>query len=300
MRGPRSRSTVDIGGYLPSESTRCGYLLRLSRPRFWLYLAGPVLVGCVYAAKTANDLFQPIPLALLGYFLVPANVFLYGINDIFDADIDAHNAKKTEREVRYEGSSFVVTVVLTCGLLGCAFIPILPPEASVSLIGVLVLAVEYSAPPFRFKTTPVFDSLSNGLYIIPGITAYAAITGDYPPTGAVAGGWLWAMGMHTFSAIPDIEPDRQAGIETTATVLGERGTYTYCTVCWLAASLVFAVVHPFFAVILLVYPLLAISIRRSSVSVTKAYWWFPVINTFTGLVFTLGGVWLLVFGGIHG
>ncbi len=300
MRGPRFRSTVDIGGYLPSESTRVGYLLRLSRPRFWLYLAGPVIVGVVYAAETVTDLFQPIALALFGYFLVPANVFLYGINDIFDADIDAHNAKKAGREVRYEGSSFVVAVVLACGLLGGTFIPILPTEASVSLIGVLVLASEYSAPPFRFKTTPVFDSLANGLYIVPGITAYAAIAGRYPPFAAVAGGWLWTMGMHTFSAIPDIEPDRQAGIETTATVLGERRTYTYCTACWLAASLVFAVVHPFFTGVLSVYPLLVFGIRRSSVNVTEAYWWFPVINTLTGMVFTLGGLWLLVFGGNHG
>jgi hypothetical protein len=35
--------------------------------------------------------------------------------------------------------------------------------------------VEYSAPPLRFKTTPFLDSLSNGLYILPGVVAYAAI-----------------------------------------------------------------------------------------------------------------------------
>jgi len=45
--------------------------------------------------------------------------------------------------------------------------------------------------------------------------------GRTPPIAALAGAWLWAMGMHTFSAIPDIEPDRAAGIRTTATLLGE-------------------------------------------------------------------------------
>lgn len=300
MRGTELLPTVDLGAYLPPESTRFGYLLRLSRPRFWLYLSGPVLVGIVYAAESVSDLFQPIALALFVYFLVPANVFLYGVNDIFDADIDTHNTKKADREIRYEGSQFVVAVVLACGLLGGAFVSILPREAIVSLIGFLVLAIEYSAPPFRFKTTPGLDSLSNGLYIVPGITAYAAIEGTYPPLAAVAGGWLWTMGMHTFSAIPDIEPDRRAGIETTATVLGERRTYAYCAACWLAASLVFGIVHPFFAVILLVYPLLVVAIGRSSVDVTEAYWWFPAINALTGMMFTLGGLWLLVFGGNHG
>lgn len=300
MRGTELLPTVDLGAYLPPESTRLGYLLRLSRPRFWLYLAGPVLVGLVYAAETVSDLFQPISLALFVYFLVPANVFLYGINDIFDADVDTHNAKKADREVRYEGSQFVIAVVLACGLLGGALIPVLSRGAIVSLLGFLILAIEYSAPPFRFKTTPGLDSLSNGLYIIPGITVYTAIRGTYPPLAAVAGGWLWTMGMHTFSAIPDIESDQRASIETTATVLGERRTYAYCAACWLAASLVFAIVHPLFTVVLLVYPLLMVVIDRTSVDVTEAYWWFPAINALTGMLFTLGGLWLLIVGGMHG
>jgi 4-hydroxybenzoate polyprenyltransferase len=299
MRGTEFFQIINDGAYLPPKSTRLGYLIHLSRPRFWLYLAGPVIVGVVYAAETITDLFQPLAVGLFLYFLVPANVFLYGVNDIFDADIDTHNAKKADREVRYEGSRFIVAVVLACGLLGVALVLVLPWLAAVSLVGFLVLAVEYSAPPFRFKTTPWLDSISNGLYIIPGITAYAAIGGTYPPLAAIAGGWLWAMGMHTFSAIPDIEPDRTAGIETTATVLGERRTYLYCAVCWLAALLVFSLVHPFFGLVLLVYPLFVFIIVRSSVDVSEAYWWYPALNTLTGMVFTLGGLWLL-FGGIHG
>jgi len=79
---------------LPSEGTTAGYLLRLSRPRFWLYLAGPVVVGVAYAARTPAELFAPIAVALFAYFLVPANVFLYGVNDVFDADIDVETQKK--------------------------------------------------------------------------------------------------------------------------------------------------------------------------------------------------------------
>jgi len=38
------------------------YLLKLSRPRFWLYLAGPVIVGVTYGAGTTADLLSvPAP-----------------------------------------------------------------------------------------------------------------------------------------------------------------------------------------------------------------------------------------------
>lgn len=55
---------------------RLVYLAVLSRPRFWLYLAGPVVVGVAAAASALADLFGLEPVALFAYFLVPANVFL--------------------------------------------------------------------------------------------------------------------------------------------------------------------------------------------------------------------------------
>ncbi|MEF8862868.1 MAG: lycopene elongase, partial [Haloarculaceae archaeon] len=41
---------ISLERVLPPEETPAGYLLRLSRPRFWLYLAGPVVVGVTFAA----------------------------------------------------------------------------------------------------------------------------------------------------------------------------------------------------------------------------------------------------------
>jgi 4-hydroxybenzoate polyprenyltransferase len=282
---------------IPPETTTTGYLLRLSRPRFWFYLAGPVVVGVVYAADSLPDLFSPLALALFIYFLVPANVLLYGVNDVFDADIDEANPKKDDREVRYTGEKTVLAAVLVSGLLGIGIVPVLPPAALAAFALFFVLAVEYSAPPLRFKTTPLLDSISNGLYVLPGVVAYTAITGDLPPIAAVAGGWLWTMGMHTFSAIPDIEPDRKSGIRTMATVLGERRTYLYCALCWLAAAVAFGTVHVFFALLLLAYPVLVFAIARSSIDVERAYWWYPAVNTLVGMVMTLGGLWRLVYGG---
>ncbi|WP_135664286.1 prenyltransferase [Halorhabdus rudnickae] len=274
------------------------HLLVLSRPRFWLYLAGPVVVGVVYAADSTAELITPLSAALFVYFLIPANVFLYGVNDIFDADVDAENPKKDEGpEVRFTGDRWVVFAVILSGLLALPFALVVGPAGKVTLGAFLVLAIEYSAPPFRFKTTPGLDSLSNGLYVLPGVLAFTAVAGDLPPTPAIVGGWLWTMAMHTFSAIPDIEPDRRAGIRTTATALGQRGTYAYCGVVWVLAAAAFALVHPLLGVALAVYPLLQVAIAVSGVAVDRAYWWFPAINTVVGMALTMGYLWRVMYGG---
>ncbi|MCU4717820.1 prenyltransferase [Halapricum hydrolyticum] len=283
-----------FGGVLPSEESSLGYLFWLSRPRFWLYLAGPVIVGVAYAASTPRALFSPLAVALFAYFLVPANVFLYGINDVFDADIDEANPKKDEKEVRYRGDPLVILAVFAAGGLGVLLVLFLNAEAIAPIGLFYLLAIEYSAPPLRFKTTPLLDSLSNGLYALPGIAAYAAVAGQYPPLAAMVGGWLWTMAMHTFSAIPDIEPDREAGIRTTATLLGKEWTYAYCALVWLGAAVAFGVVHPFLGGVLGVYPLIAIAITRSEVAVDRAYWWFPAINTVVGAVLTMAALWVML------
>jgi len=253
--------------FLPSERTTAGYLLRVSRPRFWLYLAGPVVVGVAYAARTPAELFAPIAVSLFAYFLVPANVFLYGVNDVFDADVDVDNPKKEGREVRYRGGRLVPALVALTGLLSLAFVPFVPLAGTVALGAFLILAVEYSAPRCGSRR-PVSRFGLERLYILPGVVAYTAIAGVAPPAAAVVGGWLWTMGMHTFSAVPDIEPDRAAGIETTATVLGETRSYVYCGLCWLAAAAVFGFVHPFFTAVLGIYPVFVAFVAVSGVTST--------------------------------
>jgi 4-hydroxybenzoate polyprenyltransferase len=268
----------------------------LSRPRFWLYLAGPVLVGVAYGADTVTDLLSPTTLALFAYFLVPANVYLYGVNDVFDREIDEQNPKKSgedARETRFRSDRRnTVLAALALSAFGLVAVVLFVPAVAYQwLAGWFVLATAYSAPPLRFKTTPLLDSLSNGLYVLPGAAAFAAVSGQQPPALGVAGGWLWAMGMHTFSAVPDVEPDRAAGIRTTATLLGERGAYAYCATCWLAAAVAFGALDWRLGALLLTYPLLVVGISQTGVDVERAYWWFPAVNALVGMALTLGGLW---------
>ena len=282
----------------PETALDLSYLLALSRPRFWLYLAGPVIVGAAYGAGSVDELYAVGLVALFAYFLVPANVFLYGINDVFDREIDAANPKKDERgpEARYRGQPAVPIVVAICAILPLTFAWALAPGAWLWLALFLLLGAAYSAPPLRFKTTPLLDSVSNGLYVTRGAAAYVAVAGSQPPALALAGGWLWAMGMHTFSAIPDIDPDRRAGVQTTATLLGERRTYAYCFGCWLAAAVSFGVLDYRLGALLGVYPALVVGVATASVAVERAYWWFPAINTIVGAALTVGGLWVVVHG----
>lgn len=267
-------------------------LLATSRPRFWLYLGGPAIVGAVYGAESLTALSSRPALLLIAYFLIPANVFLYGVNDIFDARIDRENPKKRAGpERRFSGEGTVVAGTATGLVLGIGMLPFLPPASVPWILGFLLLGTVYSTPPLRLKTTPFFDSLSNGLYILPGVAAYVALAGTLPPIAAIVGGWCWTMAMHTYSAIPDIEPDRRAGITTTATRLGRDGAVGYCTFWWAVAALAFGVLDWRAGALLGVYPVAMLVTSIRSISIARAYWWYPWINAAVGFALTVAGLW---------
>ncbi len=271
-------------------------LLTTARPRFWLYLAGPVLVGLAFGIDSFGRLTDLEVVALLVYFLIPANLYLYGVNDIFDASIDQLNPKKAGRERRFTGDRVIVGGVIVSLLLGLALLIILPRAIQPWLLGFFFLATAYSVPPIRFKVRPLFDSISNGLYILPGVAAYVLVAEVLPPTEVIVGAWLWTMAMHTYSAIPDIVPDRAGGIRTTATILGKHGALAYCGIIWMLAAIAFGVVDLRAGLLLSVYPMLVILVAVSPTSVRRAYWAYPVINTIVGMVFVIAGFWEVTHG----
>lgn len=275
------------------------YLFQMSRPRFWFYLAGPVIVGISYGATSAYDFITIPNLIIFLYFLIPANLYLYGVNDIFDRDIDENNPKKSEsgKEVIYKQDRIVDIVIVASGVVAVSLFTILSLREMAPILLFLFLGFAYSAPPFRFKSTPLVDSVTNGLYILPGISAYIFLSGQLPPVLVFAGAWLWSMSMHTFSAVPDIEPDREAGIVTTATYFGKKRTFIYCGLTWLLASVLFSLTHVFFSV-LLIYPIVLCYIYFSSTSVSESYWWFPYINFILGMVLSLGGIYDTIYSSI--
>jgi 4-hydroxybenzoate polyprenyltransferase len=74
------------------------FILKLSRPRFWLYLGGTYLVGYAAGITTYHEFLRPTFWVHFLFFLIPANIFLYGINDYYDEDTDQFNTKKQTHE----------------------------------------------------------------------------------------------------------------------------------------------------------------------------------------------------------
>ncbi len=216
--------------------------LKISRPRFWLYLLGPFIIGVAAAGS-----FAPVGglgwwLVALGlYFTYPANFIVYGINDAYDYDTDRHNPKKRgyEAAVRPEHTWLIMRHALTWIIVGYLLLEFVPGHndaAAWSLLGFYFFGVLYSMPPVRAKTKPFLDSAFNILYVFPGLVSYSLLTGKLPPWQLFAAAGLWCMAMHAYSAVPDIAADTRAKIRTVATALGDRGTLALCGLLYAGAA----------------------------------------------------------------
>lgn len=267
------------------------YVLKVSRPRFWLYTAGPVLLGLgAHIDVYAFYLFL--------YFLIPANIFLYGVNDIWDRDTDAYNPKKIQKESKV--SSHRDVELLRYATIFSAFLalPILIWGGSLIriLMGLyIVLSYFYSAPPVRLKSRIFLDSMSNMLYIVPGCISYAYVTGGLPPASIIIGGAFWTWAMHLFSAIPDIAPDKSAHVQTTAVFLGTRGSLFLCMLYWGLAT--YSVLHidvlRTIGLLFVSIPAILLVTGASNKQIDVVYWYFPMLNGIIGFGLYLYSAWII-------
>lgn len=260
---------------------------RTSRPRFWLYLLGPYLIGIAAAPQFKTSWH----LLLLGlFFSYPANLLVYGFNDIFDYETDKHNPKKQQYETLLapDKRKTLLRHLTAWGILGMLLVmpSNVPQAAKWAMTGFYFFGLLYSAPPVRAKTKPFLDSVFNVLYVFPGLISYGLITGFYPPLRLFAAASLWCMAMHAYSAIPDISADKKAKIRTIATWLGARGTLFFCLSCYLgSATLSYPWLKGFSIFGGGVYGLMMLvslaSYQRSNIF--RLYTWFPLINMLVGM-----------------
>ncbi|MES2436393.1 MAG: prenyltransferase [Patescibacteria group bacterium] len=274
-------------------------ILKISRPRFWIYELGPYLLGL---AATLPLLENPAVLldvriiAFFIYFLFPANLLIYGINDIFDYETDKLNPKK----VAYESllmpaeHKYILIAVLLTTLPFVFFLDVSNIPSVIGFAAFIFFASFYSASPIRAKTKPGFDMIfSAGHYVATGVFTYALISGVFPSALPIIGGMLWAMAMHAYSAVPDIDADKTSGIATVATVLTKKPTLVMCTVFYIVSAIIAYTYIGAIAVLLLVpYLLLMImSLNSSEEKLFKLYTYFPKLNTIVGMIV----FWSIVF-----
>ena len=265
------------------------FLLKVSRPRFWIYIFGPYLIGLVAAVDNRNELASLLFLLLGLYFLYPANLLIYGVNDIFDYETDRLNEKKADYETMVtpdRRSGLWLAIFLTnfafVDILRFGSIPVIT-----SGLAFLFFSIFYSAPPIRAKTKPFLDSAFNILYVMPGVFSFSLVTGTFPPALLVIAGGLWTAAMHAFSAIPDIEADREAKLSTIATTLGPTGTHLFCLSAYIGAGLLSYEYLSYFSIIVAaVYAamMLVSMLTGSRAGVFRVYRVFPLVNALVGFV----------------
>lgn len=270
-------------------------ILSISRPRFWIYEFGTFVFGALAAFSPFFNFFSFEIIFFAFYFLIPANILIYGINDIFDYETDKLNPKKVQYEELLEPKDqkkvwrwiFVTNIPFVIG----AFF--LAKPAMISFFAFLFFASFYSATPIRAKARPFLDAIfSASHYIATGVFGYYLLGGIVFPTLGVVAGILWAVAMHAYSAVPDIKADEDAKLKTIATKLREKGTLIVCLILYgLSAYLGSTVLG--YGVLLygLVYiGLMILSIKKvgpGGSGLFKIYTYFPYINLIAGAVMTI-------------
>ena len=226
-----------------------------SRPLSWINTAFPfaaayVLTSASSSASGSSDGFDfsavPWWIAIVGivYFLVPYNLAMYGINDVFDYESDLRNPRKGGVEGALLDRSMHRTTLIAAVVTNVPFLVVL--AAVGSPLSWLVLAVSvfavvaYSAPRLRFKERPVVDSLTSSTHFVSPalyglVLAGAVLT---PQLWALLGAFfLWGMASHAFGAVQDVLADREGGIASIATVFGARMTVRLSVVAYLLSAL---------------------------------------------------------------
>ncbi len=202
-------------------------LLLASRPLSWINTALPFLAAAFEVERSIT------PLVVLGtiYFLVPYNLLMYGVNDIFDYASDLANPRKRSLEGGLVPPDRRRATWIAIGVTNVPFLAALvalaPVAGWLAVLLAALAAVVYSAPPLRTKVRPFLDSItSSSHFVLPAVAGFLVMglpAADLP--WVVLGGFFaWGIASHALGAIQDVEYDRAAGIGSVATALGARPT----------------------------------------------------------------------------
>ena len=214
-------------------------LIAASRPLSWINTAFPFAAAYFLAAR---EIDAALVVGTI-FFLIPYNLAMYGINDVFDYASDVNNPRKGGVEGALLDPSRHRSVLLVAAGSCVPFLVALViwgDLASTAVLAVSMFAVvAYSAPPFRFKEVPFLDSITSSTHFVsPAVFGLLLAGGDIDLAALTifVAFFLWGMASHAFGAVQDVVPDREGGISSIATVLGAAGTVRVAMVLWIAAG----------------------------------------------------------------
>ncbi|MGG7466558.1 prenyltransferase [Plantibacter sp. YIM 135347] len=219
--------------------SRLGQLVLSSRPLSWVNTAFPFAAAYLLTTRELDVTFWIGTL----YFLIPYNLAMYGINDVFDYESDLRNPRKggIEGAVLDRGMHrLTLWAAVATNIPFLAYLVIVGSPLSWLVLAISVFAViAYSAPGLRFKERPFIDSLTSSTHFVsPAVNGLVLAGAVFTPAlwALLVGYFLWGVASHAFGAVQDIIADREGGIGSVATVIGARATVRFAFVAYLAGG----------------------------------------------------------------
>ena len=269
-----------------------------SRPISWINTAYPF--GLAYWLAT-GDTGLTLWIGAL-FFLIPYNLLMYGINDVFDYESDLRNPRKGGIEgALLDPKWHVVTV--KAAIWSCVpfvvYLTVIGTSSSTSWLYLTLFAViAYSAKGLRFKEKPFLDSITSSLHfvgpVIFGLSLAEVNLGQRQILIAIVSFFLWGVASHAFGAVQDVLADREGGIASIATVIGARATVRVALAAYVvAAALLLGLNQPYSFASLAAIPYLVIllpfwNITDATCARANAGWKkFIWLNFIAGAVVTL-------------
>jgi 4-hydroxybenzoate polyprenyltransferase len=284
-----------------SAATAARQLLVSSRPISWINTAYPFAAAYLLSTREVDVVL------LVGtlFFLVPYNLAMYGINDVFDYESDLRNPRKggahgAVLERRMHGIT-LWAAALSCAPFAVFLAAVGGPASWIVLALSLFFVVFYSAPPLRLKERPFADSATSSIHFF-SPAVYGLVLGgaqwSWQLVLLLVAFALWGVASHAFGAVQDVVADREAGISSIATVRGAAWTVRFALVCYAlagAAMLPTLWPGPLAAVVVVPY-LLAVwpyrSLADADCAVATAGWRrFLWLNQLAGFLVTLLLIW---------
>ena len=215
-------------------------LVITSRPVSWVNTAYPFAAGYLLASGGVDWLLVVGTI----FFLVPYNLAMYGINDVFDYESDLLNPRKGGAEGAVVDRARHRAILQASAVATVPFIAVLAVAGSVASNLVLLVSLAavyaYSAPGLRFKEKPFLDSLTSSTHFVsPAVYGLVLAGAGFTPGlwALLAAYFLWGVASHAFGAVQDVVPDREAGLGSIGTVLGARRTVLVSAAAYGAAGL---------------------------------------------------------------
>jgi 4-hydroxybenzoate polyprenyltransferase len=277
-----------------------------SRPLSWVNTAYPFAAAYV---MSGGGIDARLVLGTV-YFLVPYNLLMYGVNDVFDYESDLRNPRKGGVEGVVLAKTWHKQTIWAAALTNLPFLAYLvltgTAASTAVLAGVVFAVVAYSAPVLRFKERPLLDSVTSSTHFVgPAAFGLVLASGDLSrgAVSALAAFFAWGMASQAFGAVQDIVADRSASIASVATWLGASRTTRLALALYASAGLLtLGVGWPGALAGILVVPYLAniAPFRRLSdedCEQANAGWRrFLILNYVTGFLLTQLLIWIAVRG----